>query len=855
MSAPSPPWRPGEEPWDAPAPTLGDLVQPAVLVDPAMTVGDVQRLFDADPGLRHVVLRGADRPHLVDRLHLDHLRRSAATGPGPAGPGADDVLLGDLTLPGSVVLDVGTPVEQAAATVLGLDATSSIEAVVCTDADGGLHVVSVRRVFESLSRTFAQHSVRDPLTGLPNRLHLMHLLGRRATDTPAALLYVDLDRFKDVNDGHGHAAGDAVLVEFAARMRATCRAEDVVIRLGGDEFAVLVPNDDGDDALHALADRVVAVAEAPFVVPLRDVEGGTATVHVGASVGLARRPGRDRDDALGAMLAQADAAMYLAKDQGRGTVRTYEEAQRVAGLAADDRHNRHTLERRLRQALAGSPTSRLHLVYQPIVALPSGEVVELEALARWDDDHLGPVAPDRFVPVAEAGGLILELGRWAMRTACAQAARWPGEVLAVSVNVSPLQLVDPAFESDVLEALRSAGLPAGRLVLEITEASGVDDLPRTAAVLGRLRERGVQVALDDFGTGRSSLTLLRDLPLDLVKVDRSFVAASSASTTDALVLRQLVDLCHAVGLKVCMEGVEERAQAVRLTGMGADRGQGWWFGRPTADGPDPGPLHALRQPGVRPEPPGPDQPGSEEFDAATRDGVVVYASTTVFDVLGRLPSEVAGRPFDDLVHPSDRAADAGSDPTGAVPGRTVRLTHADGTLRWVLVRSAGAGAGAEAAGGTSLLRCRDVTPVVEAEQRLREAEETFRLVFDAAPSGMALSGLDGVIHRVNDAFATLLGRSPESLVGSTVDDITWPGDRAADAVHLEQHRRGRALDAPVVKRYVGGDGRPVPVHVEVALVHAADGRPARIVAHVRPAPPGPGPTDRWAGPDDATVAR
>ena len=820
-----------------PVPVLADLAEPGVVVAAEEPVLRVDRLFADDPALRHVVLEADDGFHLVDRLHLDHLRRGRPRAGRRLGRRP---LLCDLDLPAGVVLPDSTPVDEAAATVLGRDATESVDAVLCLDPGGRPGVVPVRRLFESLSLTFAQASVHDPLTGLPNRLHLMHLLDRRVPSTPAALLYVDLDRFKDVNDGYGHAAGDAVLVEFAARLRACCRAEDVVLRLGGDEFAVVVTSASGEEALLALAARVVAAAAAPFTVPLPGTAAGTATVQVGASVGVSGPPEDDvADDVLGTMLARADAAMYLAKDQGRGTVRTFEDARRVAAQATDDRPTRHTLERRLREALDGSPTSRLHLVYQPIVRLPSREVAELEALARWDDAELGAVPPDRFVPVAEAGGLILELGRWALREACRQAASWSTgtePAAAVSVNVSPLQLVDPGFESDVAEALESAGLPAGLLVLEITEAAGVDDLPRTAAVLAGLRARGVRVSLDDFGVGRSSLTLLRHLPLDTVKVDRALVAASARTTADALMLRLLVDVCHGLGLRVCMEGVEEEEQAVRLTRLGADGAQGWRFGRPL---PSPGPagervLPAPAEP-VRPSPAGEEGTGTSEFVvAADPAGRVLFASATVFEVLGLLPSDLVGQDFEELLHPADRAA------PGALE-RTVRVRHADGGLRWLHVRPVPGTTGLDAGLGPGvLLRCRDVTSVVEAEQRLREAEETFRLVFDAAPTAMALSGLDGVVHRANAAFGRLLGRTPESLVGTTVEEITWPEDREVDRLHLGQHRQGRTPDAPVRKRYTGADGEPVAVEVQVSLVHAADGRPTGVVAHVRPVgrPPG-----------------
>lgn len=842
-----------------PVPLLGDLAETAVVVGADEPVQRVERLFDDDPALRHVVLRSAGGFHLVDRLHLDHLRR----GRPLYARRLAQLLLADMDLPEGVVLPDSTPVDQAAVTVLGRDATDSLEVVLCVDPQGTPGVVPVRRLFESLSRTFAQASVHDPLTGLPNRLHLMHLLDRRAPATPSALLYVDLDRFKDVNDGYGHAAGDAVLVEFAARMRACCRAEDVVLRLGGDEFAVLVPAEAGEEALLALAGRVVSAAAAPFQVPLRGPAGevtGTATVHVGASVGVASRPADDGEDALGTMLAQADAAMYLAKEQGRGTVRTFEDARRVAEAAPDDRPSRHTMERRLREALAGGPGSRLHLVYQPIVRLPSREVVALEALARWDDDELGAVPPDRFVPVAEAGGLILDLGRWALREACLQAAAWgDGQASppSVSVNVSPLQLVDPGFEHDVLAALELAGLPADRLVLEITEAAGVDDLPRAAAVLAGLRACGVAVSLDDFGAGRSSLTLLRRLPVDTVKVDRALVAASAETTADALLLRLLVDACHGLRLRVCTEGVETEEQALRVTRLGVDAAQGWRFGHPLPPHLGAAALPAGPAQAVRPAPVRAERGATSEFVVATDDsGLVTFASVTVFEVLGLLPSDLLGHPFDDVVHPADRTVRDGVDGEGnggtggggtgggaeggggGARERTVRVRHGDGSLRWVLLRPAEGSARLDPGPGASvLLRCRDVTPVVEAEQRLREAEETFRLVFDAAPSAMALSGLDGVVHRVNAAFAALLDRTPESLVGVSVEDITWPEDREVDRLHLGQHRQGGTPTAPVRKRYTGRDGRPVPVEVLVSLVRSSDGRPTGVVAHVRPTTP------------------
>ena len=367
-------------------------------------------------------------------------------------------------------------------------------------------------------------------------------------------------------------------------------------------------------------------------------------------------------------------------------------------------------------------------------------------------------------------------------------------------------------------------------MLEITEAAGVDDLPRTAAVLGSLRARGVRVSLDDFGAGRSSLTLLRNLPLDTVKVDRTLVAASARTTADALLLRLLVDVCHGLGLRVCMEGVEEEEQAVRLTRLGADGAQGWRFGRPVPPGPAGEPVPAVRAEPVRPPPPAADGTGTSEFVvAADPDGGVLFASATVFDVLGLLPSDLVGRPFEDLVHPSDRAApDA--------PERTVRVRHADGRSRWVLVRPVPGTTGARPRPGrrrAAALPRRHLRSSRRssgcARPRRRSASSSTR-----PPPRWPCPGWTGSSTGSTPPSGRCSGAARRAWSGSRWTRSRGPRTARSTGSTSGSTGRDAPRTRPVRKRYTGADGTPVPVEVQVSLVHAADGRPTGVVAHVRP---------------------
>jgi len=470
---------------------------------------------------------------------------------------------------------------------------------------------------------------------------------------------------------------------------------------------------------------------------------------------------------------------------------------------------------------------RLEVHFQPVVDLSDGSTVGVEALARWYDDELGQVPPDRFVVLAEETGLIVDLGRWVLRNACAHAARWTAdrpEPFLLSVNVSPVQLREDSFFDDVVGALRDTGLAAHRLCLEVTETAIVSDVAAVASTLWRLRELGVQLALDDFGTGHSSLTLLRNLPLDIVKIDRSLIRRVAVDAHDAVLVQLVVDAAHTLGLRVCAEGVEEETQARQVVAMGCDTGQGWLFGRPAA------------RPGLDRSPPAPGSgwlapaasglvplSGNDNLVlVADRERTVTYVSASCRRLLGRMPSELVGRPLGELL---------GADPDdGPV---TVRMLHKDDGDRWVrgivhpLLGTAG-----EVREVLCVLT--DVTTAVSRERELADSEELFRSAFTGAPIGIALSDFDGRLLRVNPALGELVGRSVSELLELTVADITHPDDLGSDARNLCEVRAGAVEQHQVVKRYLRPDGTAVPVEVHAASVRTAEGEPYCIVAHVLP---------------------
>jgi len=411
----------------------------------------------------------------------------------------------------------------------------------------------------------------DPLTGLPNRTLLHDRLGRemdmaRNRNYMLALHYLDLDHFKNVNDTLGHAVGDSLLREVATRLLGCVRQGDTVARMGGDEFAVLQGGlSDVDDA-KALAERVIAALAEPIEIAGR-------RLFVGSSVGITVFPG----DADGAdmLLRNADLAMYCAKRDGGNLFHFFD------SVLNEEAHRRATLEHSLREAIA---LNEISVAYQEQVAVATGRITGVEALLRWQHPEHGVVAPDEFIPVAERCGLINQLGTWVLREACRQAIRWDKagmQPLTMAVNVATAQFRGGDVPRLVAEVLAETGLPPNRLELEITETGVMQDMRDTAEMLGALHGIGVGLAIDDFGTGYSSLSYLRRLPVDRIKIDRSFVADVTHSEDAAVIARTIVTLAHNLRLDVVAEGVETEGHAAFIRETGCNFAQGFYYGCPS----------------------------------------------------------------------------------------------------------------------------------------------------------------------------------------------------------------------------------------------------------------------------------
>jgi diguanylate cyclase (GGDEF)-like protein/PAS domain S-box-containing protein len=444
-------------------------------------------------------------------------------------------------------------------------------------ADGVLDTVTCL-LTDITDRKQAEHRLRelathDTLTGLPNRalLHerLQRMLEACAPDQSIAVLFLDLDRFKEVNDSFGHEHGDVLLCEVAARLRRVLRPADVVARLGGDEFVVAAECKGGAfggaEAATAIAAKLLEALTLPVTIGAQDVV-------VGASIGISMYP---RDAATRELLFQtADTAMYRAKAEGRNRYRFFEPEMTVAARA------RMALELSLRPALA---REEFELHYQPRVDLRSMEVVGMEALIRWRHPQQGMVPPQQFIGIAEETGLINPIGRWVLREACRQTRRLYeefGRPIRVSVNVSARQLAQPGFVAEVREALADSGLRPIALELELTESALIEDIERTAAMLGELQALGVKLAVDDFGTGYSGLAYLRRLPIDVLKLDRSFVLQDDGHISAFDFVKAFVDMAHALQMSVVAEGVETTEVLDFLRAASCDEAQGYLLGRP-----------------------------------------------------------------------------------------------------------------------------------------------------------------------------------------------------------------------------------------------------------------------------------
>jgi diguanylate cyclase (GGDEF)-like protein/PAS domain S-box-containing protein len=406
----------------------------------------------------------------------------------------------------------------------------------------------------------------DPLTELPNRVlfqkSLTDALARRARKgDELAVHFIDLDRFKTVNDTLGHPLGDALLREAAERLRGCVREGDTVARLGGDEFAVVQAGLKDMTGATRLAGRIVEAMSQPF-----DLQGHQ--VVIGASVGVAAAPsdGEDADE----LLKKADMALYRAKADGRGAFHFFERAM------DEQLQARRALELDLRRALTAG---EFELYYQPLYNLGAEQVTGCEALLRWRHPERGMVSPADFIPLAEEIGLIVQLGEWVLRTACAEAAKWPGHV-RLAVNLSPAQFRDRGLVRTVVSALAASGLPAQRLELEITESVLLQDSVANMQMLHDLKALGVRISMDDFGTGYSSLSYLRSFPFDKIKIDQTFVRDILEDSDAMAIIKAVLDLGSSMGIVTTAEGVETLEQLNALRGQGCAEIQGYFISRP-----------------------------------------------------------------------------------------------------------------------------------------------------------------------------------------------------------------------------------------------------------------------------------
>jgi diguanylate cyclase (GGDEF)-like protein len=435
------------------------------------------------------------------------------------------------------------------------------------DAVGGLvitsHDITERRSSED---ALAHRATHDILTGLPNRALLVNRIRQAATRTLTSqchvgIVFLDIDHFKLINDGHSHTMGDQLLIAVARRLQKAIRPQDTVARFGGDEFVVVVDQVESFIMLENLAHDLQACLSAPIKIDNREFQ-------ISASIGITLHQGAKVDPE--ALIQQADMAMYTAKSAGRARIiafdrRIREEVERRTLIA-------HHLQRAVEQG-------RIQPAFQPIVDLRSRRLAGYESLARWTDDTLGAVSPGEFVPLAEELGIIRRLGASILERSLAEAGRLGGD-WRVSVNLSPLQLEEPDLIDKIEDALEYSGVVPGRLCLEITESAIIKQPDKAIRAMEDLRALGIRLAIDDFGTGYSSLSMLRKLPVHILKIDRSFVMEITRSNADLQLVRAIIGIAQDFGLDVTAEGIESEEQAELLTALGCTNGQGYLFGRP-----------------------------------------------------------------------------------------------------------------------------------------------------------------------------------------------------------------------------------------------------------------------------------
>jgi diguanylate cyclase (GGDEF)-like protein len=513
-----------------------------------------------------LVLSAWDRKELIAVRRIDPARNPVLTA---AMPGVEHLIVAPMIADGRALGAV--VVEHRPRLVMGIERrVASVVGQLCAIAALNLRNAVLLRHVQDLAE-------RDSLTGAANRhtfqasLERVLDVGRSAAVTArskvSAVLFIDLDDFKVVNDTLGHAAGDALLVAVTERISDSVREGDLVARLGGDEFAILTEDASDLSRSRAMAERLTRELRAPYLI-------GDNHVTTSASIGIASA--RDAGENAADVVRNADVAMYLAKANGKAGFAVFD-----PGMHAVIRE-RHELGAQLQRAVE---LEQLRVVYQPIVRLDSRRLAGVEALVRWQHPERGLVSPGEFIELAEENGAILPIGRWVLREACRKAAGWGPERRAVflCVNVSAREIQQPGFVEAVEEALTDAGLDAGRLKLEITETALLKATPSTIETLESLRGLGVQVVIDDFGTGYFSLSHLRQFPVDILKIASEFVEIADGDSKSAALAGAIVAMGRSLGIQTVAEGIETAEQAARMRVLGCTYGQGFYFAHPVAD--------------------------------------------------------------------------------------------------------------------------------------------------------------------------------------------------------------------------------------------------------------------------------
>ena len=444
-----------------------------------------------------------------------------------------------------------------------------------TDRDVAGIVLNMRDVNErkAFEQQLEQHAFYDSVTGLANRAlfrdRVRHAIDQaKRTRQPLAAMFMDLDDFKVVNDTYGHAVGDALLKGVAKRLRTCLRESDTVARLGGDEFAVLLENCSDISPVEVGA-RIMHAFEAPFRV-------GAVELNVRASLGIAFANGKDGDAATDELLLNADVAMYVAKGHGKGRCEVYQPTA----------HKKVMRELELKSELPGAlKRGEFVLHYQPLITLETEETCGLEALVRWEHPERGTIPPNEFIPLAEESGIIVQLGSWVLRTACQEARRLQQKYdrtppLSMSVNLSAKQLQSPTIVADVKRALYESGLDPSTLTLEVTESAMMQNVELSVLRLQELRDLRVRIAIDDFGAGYSSLGYIRRFPVDILKVDKSFIDRIDEGDEELALAAAIIDMAKVLNLRPVAEGVERAEQFARLVELGCDLAQGYYFAKP-----------------------------------------------------------------------------------------------------------------------------------------------------------------------------------------------------------------------------------------------------------------------------------